>query len=252
MKINIALIMSIISLYSYSQVGINTINPQGVFHIDGAGDNPSSGSPTVEQESNDVTVSVLGNIGVGTTSPNAKIELIGSTTVTPIIARNMEISSTTTLADKQSLFPVVIDNNGVMIRQASPVSLGNSYSLDGAFNILIGGGPVTVFTGINNNTVVVFKFATNLSFGNGNTGMLYGQISFSVKRGFRVSNDWVFSGDAVTEQYSLVGENTNTLVFNATTQPRLTFAYSSGIISVNSSATIAQTNVFIYEGRKIR
>lgn len=254
MKINIVLIMSIISLCSYSQVGINTINPQGVFHVDGGRDNPSSGSPGLPEQANDVVISTSGNIGVGTISPNAKIELIGSATIAPIIARNMDISSTTTLADKQSLFPVVIDNNGVMVKQTSPISLGNSYSLDGVFNIIIGGGPVPVFTGINNNTVVAFKFATNLSFGFGNTAMIYGQISFSIKNGFKVSNDWTSSGQAETSTISLVGENTNTLIFDnaSTTQPKLTFSYSSGVISVSSTATGTQTNVFIYEGKKIR
>lgn len=252
MKRAIILVLTSISLYSYSQVGINTVNPQGVFHIDAGSDNSATSSPSIDEQANDVSVSVLGNIGVGTISPSAKIDLVGTSTITPIRARNMEASSTSTLADRTTLHPVMIDKDGVMIKQFSPVSLGNSYYLDGSFSIPIGGGPVDVFTGINENSVVAFKFATNLSFGSGSRAMIYGQISFSIRNGFRVSNDWTSSGNAPTEEVSLVGENTDTLVFYAPTQARLTFTYSSGIISVNSSATVTQTNVLIYEGKKLR
>jgi len=34
----------------YSQVGINTVNPQAVFHIDGQKDNPSTGAPSTAQQ----------------------------------------------------------------------------------------------------------------------------------------------------------------------------------------------------------
>lgn len=55
----------------YSQVGINTANPQGIFHVDGAKDNMATGVPTAFQQSNDFTVTAAGNVGIGTTSPNA-------------------------------------------------------------------------------------------------------------------------------------------------------------------------------------
>lgn len=32
-------------LFIFSQVGINTPNPQNIFHVDGANDNPSTGVP---------------------------------------------------------------------------------------------------------------------------------------------------------------------------------------------------------------
>ncbi|SHF18710.1 hypothetical protein [Dysgonomonas macrotermitis] len=46
-------------LNSYSQVGINTSNPRGVFHIDGNGDNAST--PTVAQLKNDLIAQVDAN-----------------------------------------------------------------------------------------------------------------------------------------------------------------------------------------------
>jgi len=59
----------------YGQVGINTTNPQGIFHIDGGKDNPPTGVPDISQQSNDVVVTSSGQLGVGTTTPTAKLEL---------------------------------------------------------------------------------------------------------------------------------------------------------------------------------
>jgi hypothetical protein len=44
-------------------VGINTINPQGMLHIDGAGNNPTS-EPVDETASDDVIINSNGQIGV--------------------------------------------------------------------------------------------------------------------------------------------------------------------------------------------
>jgi hypothetical protein len=71
MKRTLLLIMATVSVSIYSQVGINTANPQGTFHIDGLGDNPTTGVPTIVQQSNDFTVTQNGNVGIGTTVPNA-------------------------------------------------------------------------------------------------------------------------------------------------------------------------------------
>jgi hypothetical protein len=61
-----------------AQIGVNTSNPQGIFHIDGAKDNAITGVPTIGQQSNDVTVSSSGNVGIGTVTPSAKLEVISS------------------------------------------------------------------------------------------------------------------------------------------------------------------------------
>ncbi len=55
----------------YSQVGINTSNPKGIFHVDGSKDNPSTGNPTAAQQANDFVVTSSGNVGIGTNSPNS-------------------------------------------------------------------------------------------------------------------------------------------------------------------------------------
>ncbi|CAI8704152.1 hypothetical protein [Chryseobacterium sp. IT-36CA2] len=63
----------------FSQVGINTTNPQGTFHVDGAKDNASTGAPTVSQQANDFVVTSAGNVGIGTVSPTNKLEIVSGT-----------------------------------------------------------------------------------------------------------------------------------------------------------------------------
>lgn len=67
--------------FYFTQVGINTVAPQGVLHIDGAKDKPTSGLPTTAQQTNDLAFTPAGNLG--TISPNAKPEVKGKVSVSP-------------------------------------------------------------------------------------------------------------------------------------------------------------------------
>ncbi|MDM1551201.1 hypothetical protein [Empedobacter falsenii] len=81
MKKFIFCISLLFSHYTFSQVGINTQNPLGILHIDGAKDNPSSGiGLTSEQQANDFIVTPSGNVGIGTAFPTHKLEIISTTT----------------------------------------------------------------------------------------------------------------------------------------------------------------------------
>lgn len=63
----------------FAQVGVNTPNPQGTFHVDGAKDNVSTGVPTVAQQSNDFVVLSNGNVGAGTVNPTNKLDIRSTT-----------------------------------------------------------------------------------------------------------------------------------------------------------------------------
>lgn len=63
---------------AYSQVGVNTTNPQGIFNVDGAKDNSPTGVPTTTEQLNDVVVDATGNLGVGTTAPSQKLDVNGT------------------------------------------------------------------------------------------------------------------------------------------------------------------------------
>jgi hypothetical protein len=62
-----------------AQVGINTKNPQGVFHIDGDGKN--SAIPTAAEQLNDVIITEDGNVGIGTLNPQVKLHIVSGGTV---------------------------------------------------------------------------------------------------------------------------------------------------------------------------
>ncbi|WP_121488093.1 tail fiber domain-containing protein [Chryseobacterium sp. 7] len=65
----------------YSQVGVQTSNPQGTFHVDGAKDNPASGTPSAAQQNNDMVLQQSGNFGLGTTTPENKFQVITTKSV---------------------------------------------------------------------------------------------------------------------------------------------------------------------------
>ncbi|WP_312297923.1 hypothetical protein [Chryseobacterium sp.] len=70
----ILLSLSVCSL-SYGQFGINTANPQGSFHVDGEKDNPVVGVPTAVQQKNDFIITSSGNMGIGNSSPQRKLDI---------------------------------------------------------------------------------------------------------------------------------------------------------------------------------
>lgn len=76
----------ILPFTSQAQIGINTENPKGLLHIDGAHTtattNPILGSISTAQAVDDVIITPNGNVGVGILSPTAKIH-ITATNSTP-------------------------------------------------------------------------------------------------------------------------------------------------------------------------
>ena len=330
MKKIIILLTAILSPLAFSQVGINTPNPQGAFHVDAGKDNATTGTPTTGQQVNDVMITSTGQVGLGTVSPSekltvvdsdnthsllgiasflannltqgvgigwngissigsitnvnlnlnskgagniimqsngttgnvgigvtptAKLDINGNSTTVPIRARNIPSSENATLVQNTSLMPLQMDANGVVARQVSPIAMSSSYSVNQSFGGT-NGIPLTIFNGINTATIVTFKFATNIVFGGNQTGMLYGQVSYSIKNGFRVSNDWNYSGAASTNITAVQGLGTNTLTFQGSgsvADSSLIFTYNNGIITSNRTGGAGKTYGFIlYDGMKIR
>lgn len=69
--------MLVLSSLAYAQVGIgiNTNNPRAVLHVDGAKDNPATGTPTAAQQTNDLVVTSAGRVGIGTNSPTGALDV---------------------------------------------------------------------------------------------------------------------------------------------------------------------------------
>lgn len=72
MKKKLLIMMApILSHFYFAQVGINTENPQGIFHIDAAKNNVGPNAPAPNQQYDDFIVSATGTVGVGTITPDA-------------------------------------------------------------------------------------------------------------------------------------------------------------------------------------
>lgn len=67
---------------AFGQIGINTENPLTLFHVDGARDN--SASPSTAQISNDIAITTGGNIGAGTLTPVAKLDISNTGATRPL------------------------------------------------------------------------------------------------------------------------------------------------------------------------
>lgn len=79
-KLLLAGLLTTFSLVVKSQVGINTTNPQGVFNIDGVKNNPTTGTPTAAQATDDLVVTSNGNLGLGLTAPATTLDVNGAIT----------------------------------------------------------------------------------------------------------------------------------------------------------------------------
>ncbi|WP_449400775.1 hypothetical protein [Chryseobacterium wanjuense] len=108
----ISIISIMLANIIFAQVGINTVNPQGIFHIDGGKDNPVVEPPSPVQQSNDFTVvasSEVGqgtlSVGIGTTNPTERVDIANGN------VRIRDINNTVGLGSDRLL---VADSNGVL------------------------------------------------------------------------------------------------------------------------------------------
>ncbi|MEK6493611.1 hypothetical protein [Myroides odoratimimus] len=86
-------LLSLLAFSSISaQVGVNTTLPMKPFHIDAKKDNSTAGTPTAEQIKNDVVVDEEGRLGIGTLTPEVKLDVKGDANVEGKVNINSEIT----------------------------------------------------------------------------------------------------------------------------------------------------------------
>ncbi|MBF0575548.1 hypothetical protein [Dysgonomonas sp. GY617] len=81
-----------------AQIGINTDNPQALFHIDGASTsattNPATGAPSASQAVDDVVVTNDGRVGIGLINPEGKLHIrTGGTAAAPAAGFRLKTGS---------------------------------------------------------------------------------------------------------------------------------------------------------------
>ena len=197
---------------------------------------------------------VNNRIGLGTNAPTAKLDVIGDNTTAPIRARNMSNSNVIPagLGNVKKLAPVMIDDQGYMVRQFTIVDASSdTFFFDGSISKPTG-ELMTVIDNLGGFSIVTFKFFTNYSFGNSNSSKIMAQLSFSTRRGFRLASDWVVSGNTSTT-VSINGEGTNTLTFNTSTA-QLIFEYDgvNNKITARKEGNTVQPTISIVNGIKFR
>ncbi|MCY1660192.1 hypothetical protein [Chryseobacterium sp. SL1] len=132
MKKNALIITTLLSgIFAFSQVGINTANPQQVFHIDGAKDNPATGAPSATQAANDFVTTAAGNVGIGVAMPTAKLEIDSGTAGTSGV-KFTKMNSSSAATTSSNIAALGIDNTGnVVIQSTAPVQTKfKSFSID--------------------------------------------------------------------------------------------------------------------------
>jgi hypothetical protein len=140
----------IFSTFASAQVGIGTQNPQGIFNIDGAKNNATSGPPTAAQQNDDFVVTAAGNVGLGTTSPTNRLHVNGASLFTPYAT-----NTGTNAGGDQIAFEIYGKTNGApdtqvgglkfkwynsiggieMIRPASTIGLGIAFNIASTGNV---------------------------------------------------------------------------------------------------------------------
>lgn len=128
-----------------SQVGVNTQNPQAVFHVDGAKDNPSTGTPSASQQANDFVVTNQGQIGIGTNSPSSSLEINSAQSNTS----GLKFTNLTSASPLSSGSTLGVDASGNVITVP-----GNAFTPASGRVVL--GGTANVAAGVTNYSLMNF------------------------------------------------------------------------------------------------
>ncbi|WP_122547285.1 hypothetical protein [Chryseobacterium nematophagum] len=107
MKLFFTILFPATMCFAQNGVGINTTNPQGVFHVDPLKNNPSSGNITLSQSKDDFIITEKGAVGIGTHLPDASsildIQSSNKGLLVPRIALTDRLDATTITSPSKGL-----------------------------------------------------------------------------------------------------------------------------------------------------
>lgn len=84
-KLHIILILLGGSVSLSAQIGVNTSNPQVLFHIDPKQNNHATGAPTLQQTEDDIVITQNGSMGIGTITPETKLDIRKRTSIDDLL-----------------------------------------------------------------------------------------------------------------------------------------------------------------------
>lgn len=110
-----------------AQVGINTSTPLQTFHVDPQKNTSVVGS-VVNNSSDDVVVTASGNVGIGTTNPSTKLQIVGDGTNYPLNIQNIKVLTNTSSQ-------LYIDNAGQVGKSTAVTSVATTKNYAKSLNI---------------------------------------------------------------------------------------------------------------------
>lgn len=128
----ILLFLNTVSICCYAQVGINTKSPLHTFHIDGKSDNTVTQLPNAAQEKNDFIITENGQVGIGTLTPKATLDIIGKLKLTNLKSSDLTPEKIVTIdndgklhfTDVGNIFPPIETRIFTVVNRESRQRLG--------------------------------------------------------------------------------------------------------------------------------
>lgn len=205
----------------FAQVGVNTTNPQGIFHIDAGKDNATTGTPTAAQQANDVVVTSTGRIGIGVISPTAKLQVASGTANTS----GLKFDNFSSASPVSSGATLGIDSSGNVVTVQ-----GSSFSP--AFGRTVLGGTQTINADTINYNLFSFTLPTAGTY----------LITYSIRGELQVpgTSGWLVSFLSTAPSAGNIIPNTEILIVTNTDATRTVIGGTGTgtlIVTVNSSTT---------------
>lgn len=179
-KTILSIVVLLVSIMGYSQggVGINTINPQGAFHIDGSGNNPTTGTPSAAQFSDDFIVTNDGNVGIGV-YPTVKLDVDAKNANLrfrrmPALAASTSFNALVHTPDDGKVYTAIYNN----IITSPSVAAGNTVTVTDNQKFPDGLLTITTNNGCGRNMVATFAFSgSSLNYRSAVARDIMGQVT---------------------------------------------------------------------------